>query len=478
LSENTLLNKISSVAENIKKIPKEEKILIISHYDADGISSGSIIFQLLFKLGFSPHIRIVTQLDHEIINEIKSLNYDYVIFSDMGSGQKSLISSIEGKNIFIIDHHQPEYSELENEINPHYFGFDGAKDISSSGLAYLLAKEIDEKNTYLSQIAIIGALGDLQDRGEKNSLIGLNEKISQDAEKANLLKKKLGLKLHGFESRPIIQCLANTIEPYLPGLTGNEGACLKFIKNLGIDPKRPDGNWKTLSDLSNEEIKLLVSGLIRYLISLGFSSKEAEKIIGTVYIFPNESSDSPLYDAREFSSSINACGRMSKYGLGVAICLGDRSNALNELKQVLQDYKQKLSYYINWLSSSNNSIKILSHVQAIFGGDIVDEKMIAPLISMLYGSKPFSLEKPIIGFSKSKNFVKVSARATIELVNKGINLGALIREAAKKCNGIGGGHNIAAGAQIPIGKEEEFLEYLNKLIKESQVIKTEVRTTN
>jgi RecJ-like exonuclease len=478
LSEITLFNKIHSVVENIKKIPKEEKILIISHYDADGIASGSIILKSLFELGYFPHIRIVNQLDHEVISEIKSLDYNYIVFSDMGSGQKTLIESIKEKNIFIIDHHQPESPELENEINPHYFGFDGGKDISSSGLAYLLAKEIDEKNVHLSQIAIVGALGDLQDKGEKNSLIGLNEKISQDAEKSGLLKKKLGLKLHGFESRPIIQCLANTIEPYLPGLTGNEGACLKFIKNLGIEPKKPDGSWKTVSDLSNEEIRLLVSGLIKYLISLGFSSKEAEKIIGTVYIFPNESKDSPLYDAREFSSSINACGRMNKYGLGISICLGDRDKALSELKQVLHEYRQKLSYYIDWLNSHNNSIKILSHVQAVFGEDIIDEKMIGPLISMLYGSKPFSLDKPIIGFSKSKNFVKVSARATIELVNKGINLGLLIKEAAKKFNGIGGGHSIAAGAQIPIGKEEEFLEYLNKLIEESQVIKPETRITN
>ena len=40
-----------------------------------------------------------------------------------------------------------------------------------------------------------------------------------------------------------------------------------------------------------------------------------------------------------------------------------------------------------------------------------------------------------------------------------------VYQAAKDLNGIGGGHNIAAGATIPKGKEEEFLQLLEKRIK-------------
>jgi len=463
--ESSFLDKVRYVAELLKNIPNNEEVLIISHLDADGISAGSIIFSTLIDLGLFPCIRIVKQLDENVIREISNLNKDYIFFVDMGSGQKSLINTINNKKIFIIDHHQPESNEIEGEINPHYFYFDGSVEISAAGIAYFLAKEIDKNNLRFSQLAIVGALGDVQDRGERGAFIGLNSKISQEAESKGLLKTKLGLRLYGSESRPLIQCLASTMDPYLPGLTGDEGACLKFIKSLGIEPRKIDGSWKTQSDLSSEELKTLISGLIKYLISIGLPSKEAEKIIGTIYIFPNELEDSPLRDAREFSSSINACGRMGKYGLGISICLGDRNQALVELKQIIQEYRKTISRYINWVLSNNESIKILSHVQAIYGGTVIDDKLIAPIISILSTTKPFSRDKPIIGFSTSSGFVKVSARAPLELVNKGINLGALIKDAAKKFGGIGGGHNIAAGAQIPIGKENDFLMYLNDMIK-------------
>lgn len=458
------LHKIKYIAELIKNIPDDEEILIFSHLDADGLTAGSIVLKSLMDINLPICIRIIKQLDENVITTLPP-NRKYIFFVDMGSGQKSLISAINDRKVFIIDHHQPELQELEGEINPHYFGIDGSMEISASGVAYFLAKEINKKNTKLSQLAIVGALGDMQDRGEKGSFIGLNNIIAQEAEVTKILKVKLGLRLYGSESRPLIQCLANTMDPYLPGLTGDEGACLKFIKSLGIEPKKIDGSWKTQSDLSSEELRTLISGLIRYLISTGLPSKEAEKIIGTIYIFPNEAEDSPLRDAREFASSINACGRMGKYGLGISICLGDRNKALIELKQVIQEYRRTISRYINWILSNNELIKILSHVQAIHGGTNIDDKLISPLISILHTIKPFSKDKPIIGFSTSLGYVKVSARASLELVNKGINLGVLIREIAKKLGGIGGGHNIAAGAQIPLGKEEEFLISLNEMIK-------------
>ncbi|MGQ9759363.1 MAG: DHHA1 domain-containing protein [Candidatus Methanomethylicaceae archaeon] len=462
--ESALLKRAEFIAEEFLAIPKDEEILIVSHLDADGITAGSILLHALLNAGASPHLRVVKQLDAGAVEEVSRSNAKFVAFVDLGSGQKPLLSTIKDKKLFIIDHHQPDPPEIEREINPHLFGYNGSTDISAAGAAYLIAKSMEENNSSLAQLAIAGALGDLQDRGERGSFLGLNKKIATEAEEKGLLKIKLGLKLYGFESRPLIQCLANTIEPYMPGLSGDEGACYKFIKNLGIDPRRPDGGWRSQADLSNDELKTLINGIIKHLISQGLSSKDAESVIGMLYIFPNEANDTPLRDAREFSSCINACGRMGKYGLGISICMGERGQTLGELKQVIQEYRRTISKYMNWLSTDSSAHKILSHVQAVNGGTIVDDKLIGTLISIIYSTKPFSPEKPIIGFAASSNCVKVSARATPNLVRKGLNLGSLIREAAEKVGGAGGGHNIAAGAQIPLGKEDEFLHYLNDLI--------------
>ncbi|MEM1883145.1 MAG: DHH family phosphoesterase [Candidatus Bathyarchaeia archaeon] len=48
----------------------------------------------------------------------------------------------------------------------------------------------------------------------------------------------------------------------------------------------------------------------------------------------------------------------------------------------------------------------------------------------------------------------------------GVNLGEIIRVAAERCSGIGGGHDIAAGAQIPYEQKMSFLKYVNSLVGE------------
>jgi len=232
---------------------------------------------------------------------------------------------------------------------------------------------------------------------------------------------------------------------------------------------KPDGSWRSQADLSKEELRTVVNGVIKYLISQGLSSRDAESVVGAIYIFTKEATDSPLRDAREFSSSINACGRLGRFGLGVSICLGDRGNALTEFKEVLQEYRRTISGYLSWLNNNKEAIKILPHVQAIYGGTQVDEKMIGTLVSIAFPSKPFTMDRPIVGFAMSSGVLKVSARGTADLVRRGLNLGRVVKEAAEKLGGTGGGHNIAAGAQIPLGKEDEFLSLAESLISKTMV---------
>jgi RecJ-like exonuclease len=85
---------------------------------------------------------------------------------------------------------------------------------------------------------------------------------------------------------------------------------------------------------------------------------------------------------------------------------------------------------------------------------------------MLLNSEEVNSDLPLVGFAELEDGeIKASARATEELVEKGLNLSLAMKKAASALNGIGGGHNIAAGATIPKGKEEEFLNLLEKEIK-------------
>jgi RecJ-like exonuclease len=87
---------------------------------------------------------------------------------------------------------------------------------------------------------------------------------------------------------------------------------------------------------------------------------------------------------------------------------------------------------------------------------------------MVLSSGNIAQDLPLLAFAQTDDgkAIKVSARATRELVARGLDLATALTKAAQKVSGIGGGHAIAAGATIPKGSEEDFLNETEKIIKE------------
>ena len=65
---------------------------------------------------------------------------------------------------------------------------------------------------------------------------------------------------------------------------------------------------------------------------------------------------------------------------------------------------------------------------------------------------------------KSDEETKVSARGTGALVGRGLDLSRVMREAAQAVDGDGGGHDVAAGATIPAGRESAFVEHADHIV--------------
>ena len=140
MKEIELNNCIEKIVERIKS---KNDFLIIGHNDSDGITSTAIIFKAIERENKKVDALNLKQLyksDVELIQE-KGLNKQ-IIFVDLGSGQKEALAEIKS-DLIIIDHHQPQGNVNDPwiELNPGYFEIDGAKDISSSGLIYLVAKK-------------------------------------------------------------------------------------------------------------------------------------------------------------------------------------------------------------------------------------------------------------------------------------------------------------------------------------------------
>lgn len=448
-----------------------KKILVVSHMDADGISAAGIMGKALFRAGADFCVRIERWMDENVVRE--ALLYGggeaLLVFTDMGSGYLDILGmNVGNRRIIILDHHQPigEPKESFIHVNPHLHGIDGAREISSAGISYLVAKFMSNSNIDLAHLAIIGALGDLQDKYEDRRLGGVNEIIVSDAVKSGYISVETDLLFFGRETRPIHKALAYTTGPYIPGISGEEDKSLAFLNSLNIELKRND-RWRALRDLSQEEKRKLFSALHDYLISQGYRSDVALSLLGTVYVLVKEEPWTPLRDAREFALLLNATGRTGASGLGVAICMGDRGRSYEEALRILEEYRQTITKYLRWLGENPERIEEWENIYVLHGEREIDEKVISTVSTIISTSLP-KPEKPLIAYSLIPNerAIKVSARTNDSIARMGLNLGEIIRVAAERCSGIGGGHDIAAGAQIPYEQKMMFLKNVNSLVGE------------
>ena len=451
-----MLKRVEKIADIIKN---SKEIHIVTHIDADGISAGSIAYKTLERLGKKFSIEFIKELDKEILERLKNENHELVWFTDLGSS----IASDNSINMIITDHHAcSEDSNFPFHLNPHLFGLDGSFEISGAGLTYLVSKTVDKKNIDLSSLAIVGACGDLQDRKYKK-LYGLNREVLKDGERSNIVKPKMDIRYFGRETRPIYKLLQYANDPLIPGISGRESACIGFLQDLGI--KAQDGdNWRRWIDLSKEERRIIISNIAKLLLTKGFGHKITKRIIGEVYILIQEKEGTEVHDAKEYATLLNSTARYGKHDVGLKVCLGDRDIWFKKARNLLIGHRHNLVEGLQF--AKEEGIIKRQYLQFFHAGSGIRDTIIGIVANMLLSSEETSKDLPLIGFAdKGEGEVKVSARGTEEMVEKGLNLSLAMKKAASAFNGVGGGHNIAAGATIPKGKEEEFLEILEKEIK-------------
>jgi single-stranded-DNA-specific exonuclease len=492
---NQLENDLNKAKRYLYDYVKRNKsvIRIFTHLDSDGLSSGAILGKALYRERIPFQITVLKQLEREEIEKISKEVEEYncfIIFSDFGSGQYKELQTKLSQNIdyscyIILDHHFPqgvsskedlvELNEIYKKtspwhINPYFYGIDGSYEISGSGMSYLFSKCINPKNIDLSSIAIIGSIGDIQNQGPNKSFTGLNTIILEDAKKADLIEVVNDLNFSSI--KPINEAIAYSTDINLPGLTGDPNKTLKFIQTLGIFIEDSNGDIRTLNNITQDEKQKITSAIIEYAtVKLNIEPNEIiDKLIVNRYLLKNEKIGSELHDALEFSNLLNACGRTESASLGIAIAMGDRKLAYEKSRENLIGYKELLARSISWIFE-HNKIKEKDNIQYFYGEDVIPESVVGTITSMLVFDKSNRIDKskPIFGLAKreKENVYKVSARANEILVNKGLNLSNVIREACKLTNldVLGGGHAPAAGTKVPIKEAEFFLDNCNNIIR-------------
>jgi RecJ-like exonuclease len=456
----TMARMVERAKECAEEIRKYDEIQLVSHIDADGITSGAIIAKTLERAGIGYDMKFVKQLDETIIKELADINPELTIFTDLGSGQLEHINNY-GLHAIVSDHHRPQ-GETELHLNPHLFGANGSYEISGSGTTFILATQLGN-NRDLADLAIVGCVGDMQYR-KHGQLVSLNRMILEANPEVIVARKDISL--FGKQTRPVYKMLQFSSDPFIPGLSGNEDACIDFLARIGLQFAN-DEKWRRWIDLSEEEKMKITSSLLQYSMQNGMSSYNIGRLVAEGYILTSEKEGMEMRDASEYSTLLNATGRYLEAEVGMQVCMGDREEGYRQAQDLLNTHRKNLVDGLNFVR--DNGITELSNLQYFDAGSVIPETIVGIVAGMSHSSAG-NRKLPIIAFADKDDGYKVSARGTQELVNRGLNLAEALSIVCQELGGAGGGHDIAAGATVPFGKKEEFIQKLNSAIA-AQLVK-------
>lgn len=453
MSESESLKELRQDAqEAVRKIEEfDGKIRLVGQYDADGISATAIAHQMLERAGKDFEYEIIKQLYEEDVKRLAEEDEGLILFVDIGSGKASDIERIlaDEKEVVVSDHHEPSEEGSFTHMNPHFSGIDGGEAISAAGMTFTLAHEYDENNIDLVEWALIGATGDMQKQG--GEFMGLNSELEELALENNIVEKRRGLDLYGRSTKPLKDSLKYTTDPHLPGISNDEMGAVQFVKSQGVEIRK-NGDFRTLSDLSEEEEKKLINGLIK-------TGRPVQPLLNDIYTLDNG------YEIGEFSTVINACGRLGRAKDGVKILV---EQDLDLAETVSRAYGRKISKSLSFVEENRGNEEYIyeDEIGVIDAESHIEDDFIGTVATISMSNGFFDSDVVMGVAHAEKDKAKVSSRAKKELVEKGLNLGEIIGEICEELDGEGGGHNVAAGAKIPRENKDEFIDMLEEKISQ------------
>ena len=205
----------------------------------------------------------------------------------------------------------------------------------------------------------------------------------------------------------------------------------------------------------------MVSSLLRKGLRNGVSNVKLERLIGEVYVLLKEREGTELRDASEYSTLLNATARYGHANVGLQVCMGDRDKAFLEAQKLLNQHRQNLVNGLKLVSAKG--ITPLKSIQYFDAGDAILDTIVGIVAGMSFQKADRS--RPILAFARTREGeLKVSARGTQDLVRSGLNLADALSDSARAVGGVGGGHNVAAGATIPPKTKQEFLDLVDSAV--------------
>ncbi|HQQ24663.1 MAG TPA: DHH family phosphoesterase [Methanomassiliicoccales archaeon] len=524
-------------------------VAIFSHIDADGVSSAAIAYRAVERLGFTPKVHFLKSMSEKDIKLINSCPEELVWICDLGAGS---YKQLDGSRCIITDHHHifgsgqsflEFFGGMENMLNPLEFGFEGSTHLSGAGCTYFVARELDPANADLAYLAIVGAVGDLQDKKARRLDGPLHASIIEDARSAGTLKvAENDLPFFGWVTRTAVAMIAFSNDLKAIGYECTFNDVNQLFKEQKVstyrgrrEPSIKDENlskFYSWSELRKDDRNNIIDALKISLLKKGKDPVQLVNMMGDVYLFPRFPLGSASREAKEFATMLNASGRYlhSKSDAAPLEGLtepqiaveGEEASGGFQGELIIKACLDPVTFSSDAMAKLGNhrdnlkkgmeeihSIVALDHIQYIKGRmDSLENKnrakytlnaedtILGIIVGMVLDQKPradesrFSVREdmPLIAMAEVSDDgddlagdgavqgkrgspgerIKVSGRMRRELAEKGVHLGEAMKQAALKVKGVGGGHNVAAGATVPKRKIKAFLEALDKEIGEQK----------
>ncbi|MFC1710569.1 DHH family phosphoesterase [Nanoarchaeota archaeon] len=433
--EISLQSKISQTVESFLEKTKDKETLVISHFDADGISSAAILITALNRADRKFSVKVIKSLEKKFIMDLPKDKV--IIFLDLASGSTDYMVEAGLQDVFIIDHHEitkhvPEEIEM---INPQLHN---KEKISSSSLTYLFCKEINSENKDLAKTAIIGMIGDRMDQ----DISQLNNKILEEGK----IKRKRGLIIYP-ATRPINRVLEYSSQPFIPGVTGDIKGVLELLREVGL--KSANGKYKNIADLTEEEMEKIVTA-----ISLRTQQINSQNLVGDIFLIKQFNK---LEDARELCAKVNACSRSGNSELAIQFLMGVKK-IKKKAEFIHNKYKQALVSGLKIASNLKNEEG--KGFVIINAQDQIKDTMIGTIASIISGSTLYQEGTMIIAMAYYDDKIKISSRNSGR--EKGRNVREILDVVIKKIGGEVGGHEFAAGGIIKQEQEKDFITSIKK----------------
>jgi single-stranded-DNA-specific exonuclease len=458
----------------LNQIEQKKDIFIFTNSTVDGIISGSIIFNAIFNNGGHATLRCINQDemgDRKIaiqVEEIVNGKHDYLIFLDFSfKAMENFKNVLSNENCLVVNI-DPAVNESMQKIhhiaNPFLHSNNRVDEISSSGLAYLLIKNIDRNITDKSFLPVIAALSKDQDIGESRSFVGMNKEILDTAISLNQIEQKKGLTISEIDSSPVTDVIKNNIIHYIKDITWNSDICIEIAKDSGITWRR-DGNAKRFEECSEDDFIKLADSMEKFLDSkskIKINYKIKDILLGYNYYLSYEEKGF-LKNARSFAKVIDSCIINKKQGLAFAVCLGDRSNTLNDIFDQIISYNNQIKRISTQIFGEIWRFQADQYCVFINGEGVLDYSNIKPFISFLERSISFSDKVICIRMMENEEYYKFLiiktkfCRFPLNLIEEKMMERSNIQNIETK------GKNLLE-VKVPVTNLEDFLSNIKKRI--------------